>query len=89
MGNFRDDDRSKAMLNKSNNEVPEWAVNALGGYVRLTTRHDEYDDGAFLYTAGTAFRLAAIQPGGMALCEVLDDIGGLLDVPFSSLAPVE
>jgi hypothetical protein len=73
----------------SSNQVPAWAINALGDEVRLTTRHDEYGDGAFVYGAGTRFRLVGIQPGGMALVEVLGSPGGLLDVPFSSLEPAE
>lgn len=71
------------------NAVPAWAVHSLGDLVRLTTRHDEYDDGAFVYSAGTQFRLAAIQANGMALCECLDPPGGLLDVPFAILMPSE
>lgn len=71
------------------NDVPTWAVHSLGDMVRLTTRHDEYGDGAFVYSAGTMFRLAAIQPQGMALVECLDALGGLLDVPFTILMPAE
>ena len=71
------------------NDVPAWAVHSLGDVVELTTRHDEYGDGAFVYSAGTKFRLAAIQPDGLALCECLELPGGLLDVPFAILMPAE
>lgn len=78
-----------AATDSINDLLPTWAVHSLGDMVRLTTRHDEYGDGAFVYSAGTKFRLAAIQPDGIALVESLDTLGGLLDVPFAILMPSE
>jgi len=78
-----------AATDSINDLVPTWAVHSLGDLVRLTTRHDEYGDGAFVYAAGTRFRLAAIQPEGLALVECLEVPGGLLDVPFAILEPAE